>query len=172
MNEIFVESPTAPGYMISNMGRVMNMKTGNVFIGRINRTTGYREIGIKQGGKLRYFLVHRLVAEVFCEKPVGIETEVNHINGDRLDERAVNLEWITHAENLHHCYVIGKREYDVAPKSVIATSMETGEQMEFPSIYKAARFLGISQGNICMACKGERPYAGGYLWGYKNETDY
>ena len=166
MNEIFLESPTIPGFMVSNMGRVLNLKTGNIFIGRINKQTGYREINVKQKGKMRYYLVHRLVAELFCEKPDGVETEVNHINGDRLDERAENLEWITHADNLHHCFVIGRRDYDVAPKPVVAVSIESGEQMAFPSIYKAARFLGISQGNICMACKGERPYAGGYYWRY------
>lgn len=165
-NEIFRESSTIPGYMVSNMGRVMNTKTGNVFLGRINMKTGYREISVKRNGKYKYYLVHRLVAELFCKKPEGIETEVNHINGNRLDERAENLEWITHAENLHHCYAIGRRDHDVAPKPVIATSMDTGEKMTFPSIYKAARFLGISQGNICMACKGQRPYAGGYYWRY------
>lgn len=166
MTEVFREIEKIPGYLISDQGRVMNEKTGKVFTGRINKQTGYREIAVRIGDRVRWFLVHRLVAEAFCEKPEGIETEVNHINGDRLDERAVNLEWITHAANLHHSYAIGKREYDVAPRRVIATNMDTGEETTFESIYKAARFLNISQGNICMACKGQRPYAGGYLWRY------
>lgn len=166
-SEVFRDSPTMIGYMVSNMGRVMNKNTGKVFIGRINMNTGYREVAARINGKTKYFLVHRLVAELFCEKPNVHDVEVNHKNSDRLDERASNLEWITHGENLHHSYLAGRREYDVAPKPVIATSMDTGEEAVFPSIYRAARFLGISQGNICMACKGQRPYAGGYYWRYK-----
>ncbi len=169
MNEVFKESSVIPGYLVSDMGRVMNTKTGRVFEGRINGQTGYREISVRENGKARYYLVHRLVAEEFCEKPEGKKVEVNHINGIRSDERAVNLEWITHSENLHHSYAIGNREYDVAPKAVIATNIETGEQMRFESIYRAARFLGISQGNICMCCRGIRPYASGYYWEYEDE---
>lgn len=99
----------------------------------------------------------------------GGEYEVNHIDGDRQNERADNLEWVTHAQNLRHSYIIGNREYDVAPKAVTATNMKTGEQMTFPSIYKAARFFNISQGNICMCCKGLRPYANGYFLDYAEE---
>lgn len=167
MSEVYKWSETIPGYMVSNYGHIMNAKTGNVFSGRVNRRAGYPEINIIQGGKHKYYLVHRLVAEIFCSKPNdGKQYEVNHIDGNRANCRADNLEWITHAENLHHSYVIGNRDYGVAPKAVIATNKDTGEMMRFPSIYKAARFLGISQGNICMACKGLRPYAGGFYWEY------
>ena len=165
--EIYKPSKRIPGYMVSNFGNVLNTKTGRVFRGRVNGQTGYPEINIIQNGKRKYYLVHRLVAEIFCNMPDdGRQYEVNHIDGNRQNCHADNLEWITHAENLHHSYVIGNRDYDVAPKAVIATCMDTGEQMRFPSIYKAARFLGISQGNICMCCKGQRPYAGGFMWKY------
>lgn len=165
--EIYKASKTIPGYMVSNYGHVLNMKTGHVFSGRVNGRTGYPEINVNQNGKHKYYLVHRLVAELFCTRPDdGGLYEVNHIDGNRQNCHADNLEWITHAENLHHSYVIGHREYDVAPKAVVATNMDTGESTTFPSIYKAARFLGISQGNICMCCKGLRPYAGGYMWAY------
>lgn len=39
------------------------------------------------------------------------------------------------------------------------------------SIYKAARDLKISQGNICMACKGQRPHAGGFYWKYEEASN-
>lgn len=170
MNEVYARLEWLDGYMISNLGNVMNLKTGNIFCGRINKKTGYREINIQLNGKTKYLLVHRLVAEAFCKKPNdGNVYEVNHINGIRTDERAENLEWVTHAQNLKHSYLIGNREYDVSPKAVIATNKSTGEQVLFSSIYKAARFFGISQGNICMCCQGKRPYAGGYFWEYAKE---
>lgn len=159
---------TVGDYMISNMGRVLNLKTGNIFIGRINRKTGYREVSAKIDGKVKWFLVHRLVAKAFCEMPDDEQAyEVNHIDGDRTNAHAENLEWVTHAQNLKHSYLIGNREQDVSPKAVTATNMDTGERITFPSIYRAARFFNISQGNICLCCQGKRPYANGYFWEYE-----
>ena len=154
-------------YLVSDKGFVINMETESVLRGNQKRT-GYYEVRIKDnGGKYHDVLIHRIVAEAFCAKPKGKGLEINHKDGDKSNNRADNLEWITHGENLKHAFELGLREDDVSPRAVIAISMDTGEVMEFPSIYKAARFLGISQGNICMACKGKRPYAGGYLWEYK-----
>lgn len=171
IQEIYKPSKTMRGYLVSNMGNVLNAKTGYVLSPSINKRTGYMKVSVIQNGKRKRYLVHRLVAEAFCYRPNdGKAYEVNHIDGNRTNNSADNLEWITHAENLHHSYVIGNRDYDVAPKAVIATNMDTGEAIRFPSIYKAARFLGISQGNICMTCKGERPYAGGYYWRYAEDA--
>ena len=105
---------------------------------------------------------------MFCERTQDAE-EVNHINGDKSDNSAKNLEWVTHGQNLKHSYETNLREQDVSPRKVVAVSMTDGTRLVFQSIYRAARELKISQGNICMACKKQRPYAGGYYWHYMQE---
>ena len=57
------------------------------------------------GAKKRY-TIHRLVAEAYCDKPEGCE-QVNHINGDKRDNRAENLEWVTASENHKHAWATG-----------------------------------------------------------------
>lgn len=167
-DEIFVASGIVPYFLVSNMGRIYDTRSKRYRKSRINVGTGYREICTNIDKKQKYFLLHRLVANEFCEMPKdGKEYEVNHINADRSDARAENLEWITHGENLKYAYEIGNRDNDVSPRGVIAINIETGEQQTFPSIYRAARTLKISQGNICMACQKKRPYAGSYYWQYK-----
>lgn len=154
-----------PWYLACRDGYLINADTGNVLRGCVKRN-GYVEVCLLDGDGLpKSRLLHRIIAEAFCDKGSG-EGEVNHINGDKTDNRADNLEWTTRNENLLHAYETGLRKNDVSARSVVATSMESGECLEFHSIYSAARFLGISQGNICMCCKGERPHAGGYYWHY------
>jgi len=52
-------------------------------------------------GKRRNTLVHRVIAEIFVPNPENLPV-VNHINGDKLDNRAENLEWCTHQDNCIH----------------------------------------------------------------------
>lgn len=60
----------------------------------------------RRGEKRRIVLVHRLVAESFIGAcPGGLE--VNHKNGQKGDNRPVNLEYVTHHENVRHAVEAG-----------------------------------------------------------------
>lgn len=168
MSELrFCPCDAFPWYLVASDGFLINTDNGHILTGSVKNKTGYVEMCLyDENHKPHYCLLHRLVAEAFCERPDGAD-EVNHIDGNKQNNRADNLEWVTRAENLKHAFETGLMPNDATPKAVLATSMETGEQLVFSSIYRAARFLGISQGNICMCCKGLRPYAGGYYWEYK-----
>ena len=139
-------------YIACNSGYIINVKTGNLLYGS-KKKTGYYEVSIRDDyGEVHTLLIHRVIASCFCEREDGAD-EVNHKDGDKSNNESSNLEWVTHGQNLEHAFLHGLRNDDVSPRRVIATNRETGEQISFESIYKAARFLGISQGNICIVLR-------------------
>lgn len=105
-----------------------------------------RYIVMLQGEKERKkHYVHRLVALAFipCDNPD--EMQVNHIDGNPLNNRLENLEWVTHDENLRHAAtagLIGSR------KPITLVSEDEGEILSFPSQGLAADFLGRSNSYI------------------------
>ena len=84
-------------YEVSNYGKVKNNTTGYVTYGSLE-DCGYRSVRIKvDGDKARRFLVHQLVYECFISPEFD---EINHINGNKEDNRVENLENVTHKENM------------------------------------------------------------------------
>lgn len=75
-------------------GRTLLLRT------TVNRH-GYQKVALTTTGKTKLCSVHRLVALAFVPNPEG-KPEVNHRDLDKLNNRAENLEWMTHAENLAH----------------------------------------------------------------------
>lgn len=54
--------------------------------------------------------VHQLVASAFVDRADASKAEVNHLNGNKLDNRAENLAWVTRSENcLHSTHVLGNK---------------------------------------------------------------
>lgn len=100
MEEIFKEYPYDIRYLVSNTGEVIG-QYNNKLSKTINQQ-GYYQLNI--GGKNKR--VNRLVAETFIgEIPMGYQ--VNHIDGDKLNNHQNNLEIITPSENTKHAYRIG-----------------------------------------------------------------
>jgi len=90
-----------PDYQVSSNGRFRNRWSGKILSGA-DHESGYRNIGFTKDGKLHVKLAHRIVAKAFVEQPSELKDEVNHKNKDRQDNRACNLEWLTHRENTKH----------------------------------------------------------------------
>lgn len=176
MAEAWKQSRLDAGYEVSTDGRVRSKERmvvqkacgraqqyerllpGRVLKPFLSRTTGYLQVNLS--GKARHS-VHRLVAYEFCE---GFEDGyvVNHRNGDRTDNRAENLEWITHGENNAHAFrdlgraptALGKFGGDhPTSKGVVGTDLKTGEQFYYESAMDAVR-EGFDSGCISRCCSG------------------
>lgn len=101
--------PGYPDYEVADNGAVISYKSGreSIMIGSLDKNK-YRQVGLSNESGRRLISEHRLVATLFIPNPDG-KPEVNHKNGDKLDNRVENLEWVTHRENaLHATYVLGK----------------------------------------------------------------
>ena len=162
-------------YQVSNMGRVKSLErikwNGRDYCKipeRIrkpqNNGNGYLYVMLWKDGKGKKYLVHRLVASVFCENPHGY-TEVNHLDECKTNNCADNLEWCSRSYNMTYngrANKVGKK----ISKPVIAIDKRTGLILEFVSCIEAERETGIDHSNICDCCKGKRNSAGGFYWMY------
>lgn len=140
---------TASGIVVSTHGRI-RLPDGQIVVGR------------QRGAYLRYQShgVHRLVAEVFCEKPPGANT-VNHRDGNPVNNHRDNLEWVTQRENCNHAVVSG-----LSRRYAVRRTQPNGTVTTYPSIQEASRQTHISAGDIVGACKGRKKLAGGSSWEY------
>ena len=112
-----------------------------------NKQTGAR-VGLWKNGKCKDWLVARLVAITFLGEPKGDNNTVNHINGNRLDNRVENLEWLSIADNIRHAFRTG-----LHPQNIRVVLKRGDYQQEFVSKGEACRFLGRSKGYVlnCMS---------------------
>ena len=118
--EIWKDIPNYAGiYQVSNIGRVKSlMREDN--LGRIykeiilkpNERGGYMYVVLTKNRKEKTIDVHQLVAMSFLNhKPCGMKLVCNHINFNKLDNRADNLEIITHRENSNKKHIPSSSKY-------------------------------------------------------------
>lgn len=89
-------------YAINENGDIINVKTKVIKKSFVN-SWGYKNVCLYNHKKNYTFSVHRLVAESFLTNPENKE-QVNHIDGNKLNNTLSNLEWTTRSENLRHAY--------------------------------------------------------------------
>lgn len=147
-------------------GRVCNFKE-RILDGMLTKK-GYRKYHLSSNKKPGYRtskLAHRLVAEVFIPNPEN-KPQVNHIDGDKLNNNVSNLEWCTNAEN--HQHKLDNNLYPPShfPKRVGKFTLEGELLEEFSSIYAAAKSMGTKQWIISRVVNGKRDTYKGFLWKY------
>lgn len=132
-------------FEISNKGRIKNTKTNNILKGWKN-PKGYLVISICVNNKTTTHLKHRLVAKAFIPNPNNYD-QVNHINGNKLDNTVSNLEWCNNTHNITEAY----------KNNLITTNRLSSEQRD-SIVYKRdvlnmkfieiAKELGINESSV------------------------
>ena len=125
---------------------------------------GYLRAGLWAGGKRKWLRIHRLVCEAFHENHDN-KPQVNHINEDKTDNRACNLEWATARENSN--FGTRNERLGKAQSKPVAQYAQDGELIKvWQSTNEVERQTGFSHGYICKTANGKYKQAYGFIWKY------
>ena len=121
-------------YLVSNTGLVKSILTNRnkpkeeiVKAYLRSETCQYLYVSLWFKNTSKTFALHRLVAEAFCENPDD-KNVVNHIDGNKLNNNACNLEWVTHSENHKHAYSLGLRSAEEHAEKMIGKKHSTASK--------------------------------------------
>lgn len=116
-NSIWLEHPKYPGYLASPEGNIISLrgKSPRVLTMKPNRD-GYLTVAISSKSKF----VHRLVAEIYAPGKTNDDfriCQVNHKDGNKLNNNASNLEWVTASQNQRHRHDVLRKRCAIGEKS-------------------------------------------------------
>lgn len=161
-------------YRISSDGKVFsvrNNKTLSIYV----KNSGYKAVSLGANNQKH---IHRLIAETFIPNPNSY-TEVNHIDGNKLNNDIANLEWCTPSQNNTHSYRVGLKTVSEKQKQFIKEYIKkhrckqvgqydlSGSLIKvYPSVTEAAKTIGEHASTIGMVCRGNRSHSK-YIFRYE-----
>lgn len=163
----------ASNYEISDNGRIRsldrvlpiinNISDHRFLRGRIlrqykNKNNGYLYLRyVDDNGKKHRELSHRTIAKAFLPNPNNYG-DINHINGNKEDNRVENLEWCTRSHNIQHAFAIGlskvtEKQKELSRRKVLII-YPNGSTIVAPSVKEASKIMGYAHYNsLCLALK-------------------
>ena len=145
-------------YFVSNLGRFKNSQ-GKIMDNYKVNENGYIRVYIYN----KTYALHRLIALAFIENTENKE-QVNHIDGNKINNSVTNLEWVTNKENQIHKFQNGLGNNFT--RIIGQYTLDNIFIQEFYSIASAAKEMNISKSNINGVLRKNRKTAGGYIWKY------
>lgn len=155
-------------YLVSDSGQVWSIRRRRALKPAIDKY-GYEKVGLFDGHKLHTRTVHKLVAQAFIPNPHNLPS-VNHINEVKTDNRVVNLEWVSIADNDNHG-TRNERMANTKCRLPVEQIFPNGTTVRYKGVKDAYRKTGINRCCIAQCCKNIRKTAGGYKWRYCNEIN-
>jgi hypothetical protein len=159
-------SSSMRGYEVSNYGNVRHLKRRSNLSASDNGR-GYLVVTRKENNKRINYYVHRLVAEVFCSN-INEYMEVNHIDCNKHNNNACNLEWCTRRQNVRHAIQNNRVVYTEERLKRLEENRQTacqanrkpvmamidGKWVHYESKTDAGKSLGVSITTISRAISG------------------
>jgi hypothetical protein len=155
-------------YQVSNLGKIRRIGDySNQFttwklstpkiISQTNSTNGYMCVKLSYNNKTYTRYVHRLVANAFCNNlNPNKYTEVNHIDGNKTNNKSENLEWCDRSYNNKHAYVKGLHTLHGCygqKKTVVQIDINTNKIIKIhESVESAAKQVGLKNSTNISAC--------------------
>ena len=160
---------------ISSEGRVRSlMRDGRILRPQTDKK-GYLRIRVTVKRERITLKVHREVAKAFLDNPNNLP-QVNHIDGDKRNNAASNLEWISNEDNAHHAirgglwgnvFAASQRSNIARQTPIVAVDDKTGECRRFQSVSEAERFF--NNRHISDVLNGKRAQTSGQRF-YREEV--
>ncbi len=131
---------------------------------------GYYGVCLMVNGIGKYIPIHRLLAITFIPNPDNLPC-INHKDENKLNNNISNLEWCTEEYNYYYGTATARRRINNKAKKVLQFRKNNTFVASYNTINEAERITGIKHYNICSVCKGNRKYAGGYIWKYAEKEE-
>ncbi len=161
-------------YLISNNGDIKNMKTQKLVKGTIKG--GYNMVKLYSNDKNNYkdksFRRHIIIAKLFCRKENESYCVVNHVDGNKLNNCAKNLEWISARMNTQHAEKLGLLN-PTNQRKIKRVCKKSGEEKYYNSIIEACNDVtnnNVTVIDICNTCTGKQKSARGFYWFYVEDN--
>lgn len=165
-------------YQVSNEGRIRSLRYngGNHIKEMVPNDNGHGYLSVALcdgGGKRRLCYVHRLVADAFLPNPNNLP-QINHIDHDRKNNKADNLEWCSIRYNLmygttHTSSIETLRKTHPSRKAIAQYDLCGKLIRVFMSQKDVEREIGISASSVSSCCHGRIKQTGGYRFAFVNE---
>lgn len=170
-------------YKISNLGRVKSLPKPHKFVHGFYLTKekilsprvcgtqrGYLSVALQREGEYKQVKIHRLVAQAFIPNHNNLK-EVNHIDENKGNNKADNLEWCTRSYNVN--YGSGNEKRRLKQTEVVQQFTINGELVnEYNSFAEAAKAIYGCSANISHCVNGDTKEYKGFIWKRKYAKKY
>jgi hypothetical protein len=158
LKHFFKEDILEKKYFVSNLGRYKN-SFGTIMDNYKINENGYIRVYIYK----KTFFLHRLIALTFLDNPEN-KDQVNHKDGNKLNNCVSNLEWVTNKENQIHKFQNGLGNNNT--RKIKQFDLTGNYLTEYQSIALAAKSVNISKSSILGVLRNKRKTAAGFIWKY------
>lgn len=164
-------------YEISNMGNVRSLdryvKQKDYYrfckgqtIKVCKHKSGYGIVTLRNSGIQQVSKVHQLVMNTFNPNKSNKKLEINHIDGNPMNNKLENLEWCTHKQNLQHA---SKNNLLSIYKPIEQYDLQGNLIKHWDSMKQAREFYNYGINSLYRACNSKNGVHKGYIWRYANE---